>query len=267
MKDEVQAVKDTYDKCVDMEWERLLRHPVEYAITCRYLDRYINPGDKVLDIGGGPGRYSLYLAEKGCDVTLLDLSDANITFARERADEKGLQVKTLCGDAREADTLVSGQYDHVLLMGPLYHLPEETDRVKAVTAALRLLNTGGLLYSAFISSFAAVWDYLANFPECILGTEEEKYFSLMSKDEDFSGLSFTQTHFIRPRGVDTFMNQFPLKKMHLIGCESILALRTNELKNGSPEILKKWIDFAAELCEREDFLPMSHHFLHIGRKV
>ena len=59
MKNEIKMVKDRYDQSVADEWERLLRHPVEYAITCRYLDRYIKPGDKILDIGGGPGRYSV----------------------------------------------------------------------------------------------------------------------------------------------------------------------------------------------------------------
>ena len=221
MNSEIQMVKDTYNGDVVMEWERLLRHPVEYAITSRYIDRYIKPGDSVLDIGGGPGRYSVYLSEKGCDVTLFDLSDANIAFAEERAAEQGLSINTICGNACIADALVNGVYDHVLLMGPLYHLPEETDRIKAVTAAMRLLKSSGLLFCAFISSYAAVWDYLSRVPETILDDSQQKYFSLMSKDEDFSGISFTQTHFIRPKGVDVFMEQFGLEKLHLVGCEGM----------------------------------------------
>jgi 2-polyprenyl-3-methyl-5-hydroxy-6-metoxy-1,4-benzoquinol methylase len=267
MKSEIQMVKDTYNKDVAMEWERLLRHPVEYAITCRYLDRYIKSGDKVLDIGGGPGRYSLYLAKKGCDVTLLDLSDANVAFASERAAEQGLTIKTICGDACVADSLVNDRFDHILLMGPLYHLPEDADRIKSVNAAMRLLKTSGLLFCAFISSYAAVWDYLARVPGTILDPEQDIYFTRMSKNEDFSGLSFTQTHFIKPDGVNAFMQQFPIEKLHLVGCESILALRERELTQESSEILGKWIDFAAELCERDEFLCLSHHFLHIGRKV
>ena len=262
-----QTIKEYYNTEVVTEWERLLRHPVEYTITCRYIDRYIDPNTKVLDIGGGPGRYSLYLAEKGCDVTLLELSDANIAFAKERADEQVLQIKTVCGDACFADTLVNGQYDHILLMGPLYHLPDEVDRIRAIKAAMKLLKKGGMLYSAFISSFAAAWDYLARVPGAILDAEQEIYFTRMSKNEDFSGLSFAQTHFIRPSGVDIFMQQFPLEKLHLVGCESILALRERELLQEPSEVLQKWINYAAELCERDDLLSMSHHLLHIGRKM
>ncbi|MCM3741243.1 hypothetical protein M3210_13285 [Oceanobacillus luteolus] len=69
----IEIVKKFYDETVDYEWERLERHKVEFELTKRYLNRYIKPGDKVLDLGGGPGRYSLYLAELGCAVTLADL--------------------------------------------------------------------------------------------------------------------------------------------------------------------------------------------------
>lgn len=71
----IEIVKKFYDETVDYEWERLERHKVEFELTKRYLNRYIKPGDKVLDLGGGPGRYSLYLAELGCAVTLADLSE------------------------------------------------------------------------------------------------------------------------------------------------------------------------------------------------
>ena len=267
MKSEIQMVKDTYNNNVVGEWERLERHPVEYAITCRYIDRYIKPGNKVLDIGGGPGRYSLYLAEKGCDVTLLELSDANVAFANEQAGKKGLQIKTVCGDACIADTLVSGQFDHILLMGPLYHLPDENDRIKAVNAALRFLKTNGTLFSAFISSYAAMWDFLARVPQNILDNKMDRFYSLVTDDKDFSGIGFTSNHFIAPKNVGVFMEQFPLEKLHIVGCESILSLREQELTQEHSDVLQKWIDFAESLCEREEFLSMSHHLLHIGRKI
>jgi 2-polyprenyl-3-methyl-5-hydroxy-6-metoxy-1,4-benzoquinol methylase len=69
----LDTVRNFYDETVNYEWERLDRHKVEYEITKRYLNRYIKSNDKVLDLGGGPGKYSLYLADQGCEVTLADL--------------------------------------------------------------------------------------------------------------------------------------------------------------------------------------------------
>ncbi len=75
MEDTICTIKKYYNDDVEKEWERLEKHFIEFELTKRFLNRYIKPGDKVLDVGGRPGRYSLYLAEKGCDVTLADLSE------------------------------------------------------------------------------------------------------------------------------------------------------------------------------------------------
>ena len=61
-------VRDYYENYD--EWGRFDRHSVEFEINRRFINRYIKPGDGVLDIGGGPGRYALELARRGCDVTL-----------------------------------------------------------------------------------------------------------------------------------------------------------------------------------------------------
>ena len=55
------VVRKNYDADPEREWERLAQHPFEYEINMRFLRRYIKPGDRVLDVGGGPGRYSLWL--------------------------------------------------------------------------------------------------------------------------------------------------------------------------------------------------------------
>jgi SAM-dependent methyltransferase len=205
--------------------------------------------------------------EKGCDVTLIDLSDANVAFAKERADEKGLPLKAICGDACVADTLVNGQFNHILLMGPLYHLPEEADRQKCVNAAINLLKTDGFLYSAFISSYAAMWDFMASDPKHITENKTNKFYELVTEDKDFSGIGFTSNFFIAPKNLNLFMEQFPLEKLHIVGCESILSLREQELRQEHPDVFQKWIELALMLCEREDFLSMAQHLLHIGRKI
>lgn len=65
MEDHVNIVKNYYDSDVLMEWNRLEEHPYEFELTVRMMNRYIKPGDSILDIGGGPGRYSLYFARQG----------------------------------------------------------------------------------------------------------------------------------------------------------------------------------------------------------
>lgn len=264
---DISEVKKCYDNNVLSEWNRLVNHPVEFEINMRYIKRYIKKGYRVLDIGGGPGRYSLCLAEEGCNVTLFDLSQGNVDFAVKKASSMNIPLKTVCGDARLVDKLVGDSFDAILLMGPLYHLPNLEDRINAVNAALKLLKSGGIIFVAFISSTAAVWDYITNVPQAILDESEKKYFEIFKNDEDFSGLSFTQSYFISPKEVTCFMSKFPLNKKHILGSESILALRENELITQPKEIFSAWIDFAEKVCERIDFLSLSHHLLYIGEKI
>ncbi|HPU63084.1 MAG TPA: methyltransferase domain-containing protein, partial [Mobilitalea sp.] len=77
VKENTETIKSHYDSDPLLEWERANENTIEYIITARMLEKYIKPGEKVLDVGGGPGRFSLWLASRGCDVTLFDLSDKN----------------------------------------------------------------------------------------------------------------------------------------------------------------------------------------------
>ena len=262
----VKIVRDFYDASVEVEWERIVNKP-EFLLTCRMLDRYIKSGDKVLDIGGGPGRYSVYLAENGCDVTLFDLSPENVNHASKYAEAHGLSVRAICGDAREVNSLIDEQFDHILLMGPLYHLLDEPDRIKAVDSALGLLKTGGLLFAAFISMSGGLVFGLREAPEQIAEPYEERFLVPLVSGESFSGAAFTQAFFINQHEVIPFMSRFPLKKLHLFGQESVLAPNVHTFMEQPPEIKKALLDLAEKLCEKEEYLSWSEHLMYVGRKT
>jgi len=222
----------------------------------------------VLDIGGGPGRYSFYLAERGCDVTLFDLSDENITFAADEAKKRGVPLNTIQGDAREIDTIVNGIYDHILLMGPLYHLPDEADRIKTVNAALNLLKQGGTVFVSFISSHAGMIYLMKNAPQLLAATPLEKEFmNLIIEDQPFSGVGFTENYFIRQKDVLPFMGQFPLEKLHFFGQEGILSPCEQSIISQPEEVYEKWLYLAEKLCEREEFISWAEHLMYVGRKL
>lgn len=140
---------------------RLDRHKIEFDITKRYLDEFIQGEQlEIFDIGGGPGRYSIYLAQKGHTVTLLDLSEKNIAVAKEKVAQANVALYAIVqGDVLKLDTYEDEKYDIVLLMGPLYHLLEESDRKKAVEGAMRLLKPQGIIIVSFISKYAMIQPY------------------------------------------------------------------------------------------------------------
>lgn len=264
--DVTEVVRAYYDADVELEWVRLQNHPVERILNQRFLTRYIQPGEHVLDMGGGPGRYALWLAEMGCDVTLADLSPANVAFAKAKAAEMGLPLRAVQADAREPVALAGEQFDHVLLMGPMYHLPGDEDRRCAVRASLSLLKPGGTLSVAFISAFAGVIYAMKYEPSIILDPAMAANFELAARNLPFAGAAFTEAYFARREDIVPFMEQHPLETLHLLGSESVLAPNEATMLEQSPEILSAWVDFAERVCEREDLLMYSEHYLYVGRK-
>ena len=117
-KKDVDIVKENCDNNANAEWERLEGFHFEFEIAKHYLKKYLR-GKTVLDIGGGPGRYSVYLAKLGYDVTLVDLSEGNVALAKEKFREHGVNVKAYVCDARDLSPLRLGKFDNVRLMGPL----------------------------------------------------------------------------------------------------------------------------------------------------
>ena len=266
--DNTDAIRDYYNADVEHEWARIDGRP-EFIITCRFLSRYIKPGGKVLDIGGGPGRYSLHLAEKGCDVTLLDLSPVNVRFAKDKAEELGLALQAVEGDARTADAAVQGVFDHVLLMGPLYHLQTEADRSQAVNAALRLLKPGGIFCASFISLYSGLIYAMKHEPECILdqGAQTLDYLDAIRSDVSFAGHLFTHAFFIKPSDILPFMAQFPLEKLHLFGQEGVMAPCEPNIMAQPKAVVDAWLELSEALCEREELHTMAEHLMYIGRKL
>src|SRR5579863_5277812 len=138
----MSKVESHYDSSPEREWDRLgKKNPIEFAITLLVLREYLpTPPARILDVGGGPGRYAIGLTQRGYDVTLLDLARGNLEFARARATEADIQIAGYVhGNALDLSQYADESYDAVLLLGPLYHLLEVEERERAIKEARRVL--------------------------------------------------------------------------------------------------------------------------------
>src|SRR5215213_995063 len=121
---------------------------LELVRTQEILQRALPaPGATVADIGGGAGRYSLWLAESGFRVLHRDLIPLHVEQARALAGERGVSIDTEVGDAR-ALNIGDSAVDAVLLLGPLYHLTQRSDRVRALREAARIVRPEGPVFVA-----------------------------------------------------------------------------------------------------------------------
>jgi ubiquinone/menaquinone biosynthesis C-methylase UbiE len=132
----------------------------------------------ILDVGGGPGHYALWLAKLGHAVRLVDPVPLHVRQAEDAFHSAGRKLKATAsvGDARDLES-ADASAGAVLLLGPLYHLVKRTDRVQALSEAWRTLKPGGWLFAAGISRFASAFDGLfRNF------AEDPKFFRILQQD-------------------------------------------------------------------------------------
>ncbi|HYZ52138.1 MAG TPA: methyltransferase domain-containing protein [Streptosporangiaceae bacterium] len=156
-------VRRFYEK-VYSEAGRLTRSPqgqAEFLRTQELLRRLLPaPPAIVLDVGGGPGTHARWLATDGYAIHLIDLVPGHARTARDTTRDMAngdVLLSASVGDARRLPAR-SGVADAVLMLGPLYHLTERADRVRALREAGRAARPGGVVVAAAISRNAALMD-------------------------------------------------------------------------------------------------------------
>lgn len=123
---------------------------LEFERTTSLLRRHLpEPPATVLDVGGGTGLYAAWLADAGWDVRLFDLVPSHVATAARTVPN----VAATVADAR-ALPVADRAADAVVLLGPLYHLTDATERSAALVEALRVTRPGGVLLAAGIGRYA-----------------------------------------------------------------------------------------------------------------
>jgi len=142
------------------ERDRLFREGeprLELTRTLELLDRFLPSAPaRLIDVGGGPGAYAAIWARRGYDVHLYDVLELHVQQAQQAADaQPGHRFTAQVADARSIPE-PDASADAVVLLGPLYHLTEPTQRATALLEARRVLKPGGVVAAVGISRFDAV---------------------------------------------------------------------------------------------------------------
>ena len=260
-------VENFYDQNAQEEWDRLERHPIEFQVTLRALTEFLPPAPaRLIDIGGGPGRYAIALAQRGYQVTLVDLSNASLELARRKAAQAGVELAA-CVHANVLDlsAFQEAGFDSLLLLGPLYHLHALTDRQAALRQAHRLLKPGGVVFASFITRFASFRDAAVHGFSYVL--DDPAYGEkLLSTGIHDNGIGFTDAYFAHPDEVIPLGESAGFTTLRLMGCEGILAGHEEYVNSLTGADHAIWLDFNYRMALEPSLLGASDHLLYIGRK-
>jgi ubiquinone/menaquinone biosynthesis C-methylase UbiE len=230
------------------------------------------PPATVADVGGGPGVYARWLAELGYDVHLLDPVPLHLDQARVLAARApGVTLGGVhLADAR-ALPLPDAGADAVLLLGPLYHLPDRADRLRALAEARRVVRQGGVVVAAAISRFASTIDgmrgsYLEDPAFAAIAARDRADGQHRNPTDDAN--YFTTAYFHRPEELVDELASVGLALERLVGVEGpgwLLAdLEPRLADDGRRAVL---LEALAALEAEPSLLGVSAHLLAVARKA
>ena len=235
---------------------------VEYLTTMRYIERYLHPGMRILEVGAGTGRYSHTLARKGYRVDAVELVEHNIEVFRANT-QPGECVSVIQGDARDLSAYESNTYDMTLLLGPMYHLFSEEDKLKALSEAIRVTKKGGIIFVAYCGNEATILQF------CFLRGMymDPKYRSLIDPvtfKADSDPIELFELH--RPEEIDALRAHFPVTQLHFVASDGYANYIRPQLAQMDEELYQSYLRYHFATCERRDVVGYSNHILDIFRK-
>ena len=268
MTDDLSDIAAYYDGDPEREHDRLNRHQLEYDLTWRYLNRYLPSRGSILDVGAATGRYTLELAKRGHTLTSVDLSATLLDECRKNVADEGLekQVRLVVADVRDLSSITEKGFDAVLLMGPLYHLVKEADRIVALKQVFDLLRGGGVIFSSFISRFGIVGDLLKNIPEWI--EDQAVVQSLLEKGRrpvDCPRGGF-RGYFATASEIAPLHEAIGFETLVLAGVEPAISAHDESYNRLRGRQRQLWFDLLYEISTERSIIGASRHLLYIGKR-
>jgi len=272
----IRRVRKFYEISAQREWERL-EHPtqgaLEFAINKAWIAKFLPPpGARVLDIGGGPGRYSIWLADQEYRVTLADLSPDLLAIAVEKAREAGVELEGLVeANAVDLSQFPDSTFDAVLCLGPMYHLLEETDRQAVAKELVRVLKPGGHAFVAFLNHLgalrAAVNQDIPFFTPYTFDIVKH-WHNEGVMDFPVPGI-FSPASVIHPREIAPFMERSGFDTVELVSSQSIAGDVQGHLAlfaERQPHLYTWVLEEFVKLANDPTIVGSAWHLLYIGRK-
>ena len=237
---------------------------VEFLTTMRYIGKYIKPGDRVLEVGAGTGRYSHALARQGYTVDAVELIRHNIDVFQNNT-QPGENISITQGNALNLSAFSDNTYDITLLLGPLYHLYATDDKRQALREAIRVTRPGGVVFAAYVISDGCLLDEgfhrgninVAAYVE--QGLLDGVTFAAKSEPKDLFEL-------VRKEDVDELMRGFSTTRLHYVATDGCALLLREDIDAMDDDAFALYLNYHFATCERADLLGVTSHALDVFRK-
>ena len=235
-------------------------HNIEYLTTMRYIQKFLKPGAKILEIGAATGRYSIALAKMGYNVTAVDLTPKYVEIMK-RKSHRLKNFRCMVADALDLGMFSDNSFDMVLNLGPMYHLFNQKDRNRAIKETLRVAKKGAVCMFAYLPHADIMVGYALRYKEV------SRVFSAMDKTGRIASIPeevFTTFY------IEDFKKLFEktgTKYITNVATDGIAPAMRENIESLSKKDYQKFIDWHFMTCERLDQQGLSAHLLYICKKT
>ncbi len=233
---------------------------VEYTTAMHYIHKYLrkinNP--KILDVGAGTGLYSVSLSNEGYEVSAVELVKHNLMTLKS----KSKQVKAHLGNATDLSMFKDNSFDMVLLFGPMYHLINKEDKIKALMEAKRVVKKDGyILVSYYMNEYAIIKHGFIenNILNAIKNNEVDKDFHVTPKETDLYSM-------VRLEDIDELKNICKLKRIKIISQDGPSDYIRPIINKMDDETFNIYLKYHLSICEKYELLGASSHVLDVLKK-
>ncbi len=251
----ISAIYDIFDEATRLD---SMAANIEFITTVKYIEQYLKPGMKILDLGAGMGCYSLYFAKKGYEVTAVELVKKHAVAIKQLKTEE-MNLTIIQGNAVvNLKAMEDGTFDLILCLGPLYHLAKQKDREECVTEIKRVCTNDGRMFFAFINN------------DMVITTQTMYYDSNYLETGKYNRQTFKVNDF--PFVFDTLSSARELingcgltieKEIASDGMNELLQDKVNALSDAA---YRQWLKYHFYICEKPEFLGASNHLLFVCRQ-
>ena len=257
----LEAYYNNYD-----EEGRLLRKygQVEYLTTMKYIHGLLeeDKSRRIIEIGAGTGRYSVTLAKEGYPVTAVELIAHNLEILRGKLDGTE-NIVTCQGTALDLSAFADESFDLTLLLGPMYHLYNEEDKITAFKEAVRVTRQGGHICVAYCMNDSVVVQFAfiqGKIHELLEKNMLTKEFHCISKPEDLFEM-------VRVEDIEKMTAQLPVERERLVATDGATGYIRETIDAMDEATFQLWVEYHMKICERRDLIGATNHSLDILKKI
>lgn len=248
------------------EDERLMsRHgQVEYITTQKYIHDFLRGIEqpKILEVGAGTGRYSIALAQEGYAVTAVELVKHNIDVLKSKLVGNE-PIEVMEGNALDLSVFADDAFDMTLVLGPMYHLYSNEDKLRALSEAVRVTKNNGIIMVAYCMNEPTIIQhaFLHNNLKRVIEN------NMISDDWHCKSEPKELFELIRTEEIAELDSHVNVECLKLIATDGATHYMKEHIDQMDEYTFAKWVEYHLATCERQDTVGASNHTLDILRKI